>query len=299
MWTYDDGLEALPGLGAFDAPVTINGEAGVTRQELIADPQQPISEMEALMATIPHNEVMSVLEQKRFAEGVSDCMDFLIPEVVETLDAIGGERITEHDLAARLGVSQPTAHRRKYEAFARLREVASCHPAVVSRLGLDDRSFETAARVAAWKVLTGEGVIPPEEARLVEGDGVDWEECNWIAGRIARGAAAKLGEANPYDVAELVSRKQHDYGHGNILAFGAMGIVVRLSDKVARYQNLVGMHEKPSNESIEDTLLDMIGYAVLTQMSCDGTFLRKLSEKYEEPQLDAYGEIADGLEMAS
>lgn len=283
-FTYDDGLVALRGLGALDAPIIVDGKPGATRQELIADPRQPLTEMESLMAAIPHSEVMSVLEQKQFAESVSDCMDFLAPEVVETLDAIGGERISEQDLASRLDVSRSTARRRKFEALEQLRQVASCHPAIVDRLGLDDRSFETGARVAAWKVLTGEGVIPPEEARLVEGDGSDWDECNWIAGRIARGADLKLGGENPFVVAELVSRKQHDYGHENILAFGAMGVVVRLSDKVARYQNLVHMLVKPSNESVEDTLLDMLGYATIAQMNVDGTFLRKLGEDYDKEE---------------
>ena len=40
-------------------------------------------------------------------------------------------------------------------------------------------------------------------------------------------------------IAETVISKQHDYGQGNILSFREKGLVVRLSDKVARLKNLL------------------------------------------------------------
>ena len=38
-------------------------------------------------------------------------------------------------------------------------------------------------------------------------------------------------------IAETVISKQHDYGHQNILAFREKGLVVRLTDKMARLTN--------------------------------------------------------------
>jgi hypothetical protein len=76
--------------------------------------------------------------------------------------------------------------------------------------------------------------------------------------------------------------KQHDYGHGNIAKFGQMGVLVRLWDKIARYNNLVRRNADAVNESLQDTLIDMIGYVVIYQMLALGTFMFPL-EADKEP----------------
>lgn len=80
---------------------------------------------------------------------------------------------------------------------------------------------------------------------------------------------------------EHLCSKQRDYGHDNITAFGVLGIKVRLSDKLARYANLTKNGIDPENESLEDTVKDIIGYCVVGLMLCDGTFLLQLEA--EEP----------------
>lgn len=71
----------------------------------------------------------------------------------------------------------------------------------------------------------------------------------------------------------LLASKQHDYGAGNILRFGHEGILVRLFDKISRYDNLVTKRgHTPMNESVSDTLWDMIGYVVLDKMLLKGFF---------------------------
>jgi hypothetical protein len=72
------------------------------------------------------------------------------------------------------------------------------------------------------------------------------------------------------DIADLVIRKQHDYGHGNILAFGEFGVLVRASDKFERLKNLQGKEAK--NEAIDDTWMDVAGYAILALMLRRGVF---------------------------
>ena len=42
------------------------------------------------------------------------------------------------------------------------------------------------------------------------------------------------------EIADIVIKKQHDYGHENILAFGEFGVLVRTNDKLARLKNLIG-----------------------------------------------------------
>jgi len=53
-----------------------------------------------------------------------------------------------------------------------------------------------------------------------------------------------------------------DYGYENIARFGLDGILVRMHDKIARLENLVGK-KGPRNESVADTLADLIGYSMI------------------------------------
>jgi len=62
--------------------------------------------------------------------------------------------------------------------------------------------------------------------------------------------------------------KNNDYGSENILKFGIIGIVVRLGDKIARYKNLSTnkAEQKVKDESLKDTLMDIINYATYGEM---------------------------------
>ena len=76
------------------------------------------------------------------------------------------------------------------------------------------------------------------------------------------------------EIAQTVVRKQKDYGPNNIRKspFGPLiGLTVRLYDKIARLANLAG-GEKPQNESLRDTFIDIAGYGLIGLMILDGTF---------------------------
>ena len=77
------------------------------------------------------------------------------------------------------------------------------------------------------------------------------------------------------EAADLVIRKQSDYGPDNILKcpVGAeLGIVVRLYDKLSRLANLLQSGKTPNNESLTDTADDIIGYGLLLKMVISGDF---------------------------
>jgi len=57
--------------------------------------------------------------------------------------------------------------------------------------------------------------------------------------------------------------KHRDYGKGNILANGELGIAMRVSEKVERLKHLLVSGQKPSNETIEETWIDVAVYAVI------------------------------------
>lgn len=101
-------------------------------------------------------------------------------------------------------------------------------------------------------------------------------------GRIARALGNNLNFLNsdlflePQQLLSIVVRKQRDYGHENIARFGRTGLLVRLHDKVARLENLLGTGQTPNNESIEDNIADVIGYSIIGAMWEEGTFLLAL-----------------------
>lgn len=63
--------------------------------------------------------------------------------------------------------------------------------------------------------------------------------------------------------AQVFDRKQQDYGSRNISDFGELGVLVRTNDKVQRIRNLLGQTNAPSNESIEDSWLDLANYGII------------------------------------
>jgi hypothetical protein len=74
-------------------------------------------------------------------------------------------------------------------------------------------------------------------------------------------------------IKEILVNKQIAYGSGNIGKFGGLGLAVRMSDKASRLSNL-SMDKNhgaiKTDESIDDTLTDIIGYALLYKMFLAG-----------------------------
>lgn len=65
------------------------------------------------------------------------------------------------------------------------------------------------------------------------------------------------------ELLEMFLSKHRDYGKGNILANGELGIAMRISEKVERLKHLLISGQKPSNETIEETWVDVAVYAVI------------------------------------
>lgn len=69
------------------------------------------------------------------------------------------------------------------------------------------------------------------------------------------------------DIQSILEKKNQDYGdsfHDTFAEFGIISPVIRLNDKMKRLKTLIKNSSKPNYESIEDTLKDIIGYAVLS-----------------------------------
>jgi len=65
------------------------------------------------------------------------------------------------------------------------------------------------------------------------------------------------------EIADMLIRKNYDYGDNNLVKRGLLGIIIRMEDKLARLDNLYIVPKKPHvEESLEDTLKDIAGYAI-------------------------------------
>lgn len=84
------------------------------------------------------------------------------------------------------------------------------------------------------------------------------------------------------EILNTVIRKQRDYGHKNISKFGITGLVIRVHDKVARVENLMKKDNHINaviDETMLDTLMDIIGYSIIAYMWLNNTFMYELGDK--------------------
>lgn len=87
-----------------------------------------------------------------------------------------------------------------------------------------------------------------------------------------------------FGLSKLYERKNHDYGdsfHKTFMEEGFAMARIRLSDKLERFKSLTKNDAKAmvNDESVEDTLLDMANYAIMTVIEMRR---RELEETMEE-----------------
>jgi hypothetical protein len=67
-------------------------------------------------------------------------------------------------------------------------------------------------------------------------------------------------------------KKHKDYGKGNILDMGELGIAFRISEKFNRIKHLLVSGQKPENETLDDSWIDIAVYAVIALLLRWGWF---------------------------
>jgi len=70
------------------------------------------------------------------------------------------------------------------------------------------------------------------------------------------------------EASKLRWRKLNDYG-ASYRSFGPLGVVVRLSDKIARMSRLILKKAHVADESIRDTAIDTLNYAAMLILLLD------------------------------
>lgn len=251
---------------------------------------RPLTQIEALMEAMPHSTPdESVEELAEFREAVIECLEQLSEQDKYVIEALTFEQASLSQLAARLGVTKTHTWRLRNQAHDRLARIMLTNPIIRRRIKVADTWEQAAGQwVTSFASSTTQGGIDivllselrdnaAKYARMYKEVPVTFWE------RVAINAISELRTRDAWDSAQMtntLARKQHDYGHGNINTFGEFGVLVRLSDKIERYKNLETQDKTAVNEAVEDTLVDMVGYAVIAMMLKDETFQLNLGPEW-------------------
>lgn len=263
--------------------------------------RRPSSEMEALMQTAPGKEPEpSADELLELREAVAEALASLEPKYQKTIRLLMYEGMSLRDAGEILGYSDVHIMRIRNSAYAKMKQTLTMNIELRRRYEMANTWDESATQ---WCTHIGSLSQPNNKIdfktlhdRIDALIGITFHnnlEPNpdaFIA--IATPVVSYLRANNFWDsakMAQLLAYKQHDYGHGNIMRFGLKGIVVRLTDKYERLANLQftkdfledgGTVAPLVNETIADTLHDIIGYCVVGLMVLDDTFKLSLGEDY-------------------
>ena len=221
-------------------------------------------------------------------EAVRDAIETLGPEARFCVEAIFYEGISYSTLGKRLGVSKPHAWRLARKAIAELERKLFTNHAINMRYKVFD-NWEDAAEaiVIEWDGTSGSQAahhphIEFYRTRLAKAVREQEETPRLLIIDLAYLAVNELRYRKQWDAEEMVAllvRKQRDYGHNNILEFGHVGLMIRLCDKLARLNTLLDSGAEPSNESLIDTWMDIVGYSVISEMLFMNTFSLDLKEE--------------------
>jgi len=84
---------------------------------------------------------------------------------------------------------------------------------------------------------------------------------------------------------ETLIRKNADYGNASVKNGGSVGNYVRMTDKLSRLQSLLGKDGKTNFESVNDTWLDLAGYATLGTLILNLTSAKLNAADPNQPEL--------------
>lgn len=235
------------------------------------------------METRPGEEPLeSLFEIEELRDSVMSAWGRLSEEDQFVLGARIIEGLAFEAVGARIGVSKTQARRMAIAAKERLKGWLLAEDSVRIHIGYE-KSWNMAVRKALLDLApAGDEVdvimewgITRNMSEAKSAIRSDESRASWDLVNIGICAAGLLSNQGHWDVGKmerLLCSKQADYGTGNIKAFGLHGVLVRMSDKVARWEHLMMKGTKPENESMQDTLMDMVGYAAVTLLLERGEF---------------------------
>lgn len=262
-------------------------------------PKTPVNlnlenDYDALMRTIPFEEPETIDENlMNLRDAVESHMNVLTQREHWIVTACISEGKSLQAIADQLSITKTHVWRLRNQAFEKLRNAMSTDTTIRKSVRLAE-TWEQSAMQWVMHLAGLEGInsrrVAIEDMRIfvdalemVYRDERDTTGVQNTFEAIAQQAIEELRFCEMWDSGQMVSTligKQHDYGHGNITRFGIYGVIVRLSDKVERLDNLTSKNVEAYHESTYDTLIDIVGYSVIALMLLDETFTLELGDDY-------------------
>jgi hypothetical protein len=267
--------------------------------EKLGSSSRPMSEMQALMETVPGCEPeASSDEMLDLREAVAEAVQSLPSKHRKAILLTTYEGLSLKEAGEAMGFSDVHVMRIRNAAYNKLQQALTMNVTLRRRYDMaktwEQSATQWVAHIAGLskpvKTIQFETIRDRIDALI----GITFrneKEPNpesFIV--IASPVIGYLRHVDMWDSAEmsrLLAAKQHDYGHKNIDRFGLQGIVVRLNDKYERLANLEFTRQflKEGNtvapkvdETIFDTLQDIVGYCVIGLMVLDDTFKLELGD---------------------
>jgi hypothetical protein len=253
---------------------------------------RPETQLQALMEAMPgETPEQTSIDIEPLRDAVASIIDNLDEQTRFVIEALFHEQISLGQLGQRLGVSKTHAFRLRNAAYRTLEPVLLEHPLICERLNMKADTWQQAANDSLMNVTNDHHTIPTDNTHHLIVNNMQIAT-TWYAQHlppppplpdgirntlhiIAQSAMrwlSSLGLARRTDIHATLIKKQFDYGHDNILAFGVPGVIIRLNDKIARLENLLSKGQSPLNESVTDTLIDIVGYITIIDMLETDTF---------------------------
>lgn len=270
--------------------------------EKLGSDHRPTSEMQALMEAIPLQEpVASSDEMLDLREVVAEAVQTLPSKYRKAILLTTYQGLSLKEAGEVMGFSDVHVMRIRNTAYNKLKDALTMNVTLRRRYQMAKTWEQSATQWVGHIASLGDKGKPRLDFGLLR-DRIDAligivfhndEEPNPDAFVVvAVPVVHELRHQGEWDTAEmalLLAAKQHDYGHKNIDRFGLKGIVVRLNDKYERLANLEFTRQflKEGNsvapkvdETIVDTLRDIVGYCVIGLMVLDDTFKLELGEDF-------------------
>jgi hypothetical protein len=281
--------------------------AGAKKWEQLCDPTStvlhninarahvPENPLQALMESQPGwepNEDRETLQHRR--EIVAACIELLDARSRWVINGFFSERLSLFRIGKQLSLSKVHVMRLKDQSIRQLQYWLLHHPIIRERLNM-----ASDWRHAAFdELLHMVGNDTPHDLnisdvrdRAVTVMHADYDEGivrhltrlgEWAYNTLLARSDSTAGDLTQ-QILDLLCVKQKNYGHGNINRFGLLGVVVRSSDKVERYLNLTANQlDGSADETVTDTLIDLVGYSVIARMLHHDTFKLQLN-----PEMDS------------
>ena len=265
-------------------------------------PRVPTDQYQSVMEAPPNTEpAMSLDDRHELREIINDAVEGLDPEDKWIWEARVHRKMSIRAIGRELGIPKTSLGRQLQAIREQLQQELQTHPVIKEHFGEPMETWQEGIAAAGYKILgryqgwfahpttcppaTCSETLDVVESRLQElrddvrnGTPVAIVPADYeIIGAAAHGSSGwTMRETEAF-----VTNKQRDYGSGNILAFGHTGLVVRISDKVARIRNLEARGSEGVVEPLVDAWVDLVGYSLVGLMLLDGTFTLPLAEDLE------------------